>query len=96
MKSEIDGEDIYACAAAGKNENGEEEKLALISYFTDDDTKAAQDVELDFSCLTAGKTKGGIYLLDGENDMKKIAEEDFSRPVRLTLKPQDVVLIKIA
>lgn len=96
VKSEIDGEDIYACAAAGKNENGEEEKLALISYFTDDDTKAAQDVELDFSCLTAGKTKGGIYLLDGENDMKKIAEEDFSHPVRLTLKPQDVVLIKIA
>lgn len=92
--SEIDGEDIYACAASGKNENGKEESLALISYFSDEESLAPKEVTLDFTGLATGKTKGEIYLLDGENDMKKIAEADFSKPVRLTLKPLDVLFIK--
>ena len=96
VKSEITGADIYACAAKGKNENGAEESLALISYYSDEDSLPVKEVTLDFSNLSEGRTKGGIYLLDGENDMKKIAEADFSKPVKLTLKPLDVVYIKIA
>ncbi len=78
--------DIYATAA-----KGEEGTIAMITYYTDDDSAVARTftVEVDEERVYS------MYLLDEEKDMEKVAEIfPCDGKFQLTMQPNTVVVLR--
>lgn len=72
VPAECIGDDIYTCAAKGKNK-----KAVMLSYFNDDDSTPADKVKIHFSALDKPCT-AKIYLLDETKDLEFVREEKVS------------------
>ena len=85
--SESGDDDIYVCAAKG--DDGK--KLALITYYRDDNPQPDKTAEISLSAKTAT-----IYLLDENHDLEKSQTLDVSDgKIALKLKLYDTVLLEI-
>ncbi len=67
---EVEGEDIYACAA-----KGEDGAAVMLTHFAENDSTPETEVELKLSDIALeGEYTFKCYLLDADNDMKKTVE----------------------
>ncbi len=79
--------DIYATAAIG--ENGQ--RLAMITYYTDDDNA----LDIEFTVELVGEKRVTLYLLDDKHDLKPIKRiECDNGKVTLLVQPNTVVVLR--
>ena len=73
VKPEIEGEDIYAAAAVGDEQN------VMLSYFNDDDNAPEKEVKITFKNVeNGGRVRLEYYLLDEDHDAELVREEIFT------------------
>ena len=74
VKSSVDGENCYACAA--KND---EEAALMLTYYNDDDSAGEKNVKINISDIQiSGAVTAKYYLLDENHDLELVKEEVFS------------------
>ena len=85
VKPQIAGDDIYAAAAVGDEQN------VMISYFNDDDTSPDKEVTVNLKNVeNCGKVRVEFYLLDEDHDAELVRTEfftssEFSVHLKMTL-----------
>lgn len=73
VKTERESEDVWACAAAGEEQN------AVLAYFNDDVSAPEKTVKVEFKNVkNGGKVKLEYYLLDEDHDCELVREEIFT------------------
>ena len=73
VKPEIEGEDIYAAAAVGNDQN------VMLTYYNDDDNSPEKEVKITFKNVeNGGRVRLEYYLLDENHDAELVREEIFT------------------
>lgn len=73
VKTEIDGENLYAVSASG------EEKVVVLSHYNDDESAQSKEVKVEFNGVkSANGVRLEYYILDENNDCKLVREEVFT------------------
>ena len=72
VMSQSDHEDVYVTAATGEGE-----AAVMFTHFSDDDTKTAETVSLDFTGYAGDAAEAEVFVLDEDRDLESVGKIRF-------------------